>query len=527
MFRAHVRVLSALLLSAFFVTACELVEPEVERDWDAIVERDTLIAVMPFNSTSYFVYRGKPMGFEHDLLEAFADANDLEFRVRVVREPDSLFPRLRRGDGDIAAGRLFPDTVDTRVRFTRALYETPPVIVQAENGPDLPDRVDEILEEGREALDAPPPHRITEDEIPEGVEVHARIVERPEDLEGRTVFLPEGSPHEPVLIEISDELTGDIYVVELDEASAEALIQNVANRRVDLMVTQENIARLKAERFGNLIVRPTLGDAIPVAWAVRPGSDRLYEELDSWLAQPETRQLIDQLYDRYYFQRSAYRERVESEYLSTETGHLSPYDHLFQEHAPHVGWDWRLLASLAYQESLFQPQVSSWAGAQGLLQLMPPTAREFGVTNAFDPADNVAGGVRFIEWLYDYWEDIIPDEEQRLRFVLASYNTGHGHVEDARRLADHHDMDDTQWEDVAFWLLQKSNPEVYRHPVVRFGFSRGLEPVTYVAIILERFDHYRQFVVDGAEVAPGVLEQLEEAAERIDDRPYQRRPARR
>ena len=159
-------------------------------------------------------------------------------------------------------------------------------------------------------------------------------------------------------------------------------------------------------------------------------------------------------------------------------------------------WDWRLLASQAYQESRFNPAARSWAGATGLLQLMPRTAQQFGVTNPLDPEDNLRGGVRFLQWLKDYWAKRIPDEGERLKFVLASYNTGQGHVEDAQRLAEKHGGDPQRWEDVSYWLLQKSKQQFSNDPVVKFGFCRGIEPVTYVSLIMDRFDHYRQFVAD-------------------------------
>src|SRR5690606_26032732 len=155
--------------------------------------------------------------------------------------------------------------------------------------------------------------------------------------------------------------------------------------------------------------------------------------------------LLDRLYTRYFVDRQAYRERAASAYLTGETGVLSDYDDLLKRHAADLGWDWRLLAPHCFQESRLQPRPRSWAWAAGLLQLMPPTAREFGVSDVYDPEQNVAGAIRFIRWLESYWEDKIEDPAERLKFVLASYNTGHGHVEDARRLTAKHGADDTVW----------------------------------------------------------------------------------
>jgi membrane-bound lytic murein transglycosylase F len=137
---------------------------------------------------------------------------------------------------------------------------------------------------------------------------------------------------------------------------------------------------------------------------------------------------------------------------------------------------------------------------------MPGTAREVGVSRILDPEQNVAGAVRYLTKLFERWEREIPDSTERLKFVLAAYNTGTGHVQDAQRLAQKNGGDPTLWDDVAYWLLQKSKRAVYTDPVVRHGFSRGLEPVTYVQKILERFANYRQHVPSGDDGSEGLEE---------------------
>lgn len=493
--------LAPALLLGVLLAGCSEFEPPppIERDFEDILAGDTLVVLMSSNSTSYFVYRGEPMGFEYDLIRDFADAHELVLRVRLVNHPDSLFPMLRRGDGDIAASRLLPDTTDTFVSFTRAIYSESPMLVQAIGEPQLPDTVEDVIEEGESRSDtasptleqapdprlAPPP--------PEEVTIRARRVETPRDLAGDTVYVAPASPERRHLMTLADEV-GQIHIVEVEDSRVEDLIQQVAFAEIDMTVSPENLARLQADRFENIVIHPTLAEPQPVSWAVRPNAPILREALDEWIADSISEARYNALYQRYFNDRQGYRQRVESTYLTSETGRLSDFDDLFERYSLDIGWDWRLLASLAYQESRFDPRARSWAGATGLIQLMPPTAREFGVTNMLDPEDNVAGGTRFIAWLQNYWHDRIEDEDQRIRFVLASYNTGHGHVEDARRLAAADGLDDTYWPDVAFWLLQKSDPAVYQNPIVRYGYSRGIEPVTYVQVILERFDHYRQFV---------------------------------
>ena len=223
----------------------------------------------------------------------------------------------------------------------------------------------------------------------------------------------------------------------------------------------------------------------------------LKQALNDWIDEHRDSGRWNTLYRTYFVDRGGYRERIETGYLTAETGALSDYDALLKEYAPTVGWDWRLLASQMYQESRFEPQARSWAGAQGLLQIMPATARELGVVDAYDPRDNIAGAVEYLEWLDEnYWRETIPDPAQRTRFILASYNVGAGHVMDAQRLTEANGGDKTVWKDVAYWLLRKSKAEVYNRPEVRHGYCRGLEPVQYVERILDRYAHYEQFVTD-------------------------------
>jgi membrane-bound lytic murein transglycosylase F len=463
----------------------------INRDLAQIRERGSLVVLAPYNSTTYFIYQGQPLGYEFELLQAFAKDLGVQLKMVVVTDPKSLFPLLNSGEGDLAAGRLIPPVGPTSeleaqspVAFTRALYRTEAVLVQQGKPPAA------AGEGSEKALAAGPA-----DPLPE-IDIQARLVTRPAQLAGQTVNLPEKSAYHQTLVELSEEISGDIHVVEMGEKiQDETLAQKVARGEVQFTVMQKNLADLKEAEFKNLKVRPILGQTHGVSWALRKNSPELMNALNQWIEEKRNGPLFDSLYTKYFIDRRRYLERVQSEYLTSTTGKLSEYDPLIKQYAGELGWDWRLLASQAFQESRFKPAARSWAGATGLLQLMPATAREFGVTNALDPAENVQGAVRFLQWLQRYWAKRIPDENERLKFILASYNCGAGHVEDAQRLTEKYGGNPKVWADVAYWLLQKSTQQYSSDEVVKFGFCRGLEPVNYVTNILERFDHYKQFVV--------------------------------
>jgi membrane-bound lytic murein transglycosylase F len=456
----------------------------VRRDLAEVRARGELTVLAPYNSTTYFVYRGEPFGYEYELLRAFAEGQGLKLKMVVVTDPKSLLPLLNAGEGDIAAARLVatPET-EAQAAFTHSLYHTEPALVQQAEPPEAASKV-------AEKAMAPGPA----DPAPE-VDIPARIITAPSQLAGKRVDLPEKSPYTRTLIELSDEISGEIHVVELGQIQDEALAQKIARGEVEFTVMQANLAALKEAEFSNLKVRPVVGRKHGVAWAVRKNSPELLAELNRWIEDKQNENLRSRLYKKYFVDMKGYIERATSDFLTSSTGKLCPYDDLLKKHAPAIEWDWRLLASQMYQESRFKPDAKSWAGAQGLLQLMPGTARQVGVRDAFDPEENVAGAVRYLKWLDEFWDERVEDEGERLKFILASYNTGAGHVEDAQRLASKYGGNPLLWEHVSYWLLQKSTQKFSSDEVVKFGFCRGLEPVNYVDHILRRYARYKEFVI--------------------------------
>ncbi len=186
---------------------------------------------------------------------------------------------------------------------------------------------------------------------------------------------------------------------------------------------------------------------------------------------------------------------IDGEYFSSGNLNVSQYDDLIKEFSDSINWDWRLLASLIWQESRFRPDIVSLRGAYGLMQIMPVTARNFGIDIKFSPENNMRAGTMYINWLYSIFDTRIPNEQERIYFVLAAYNAGPGHVLDAMRLAEKYGMDPHKWEgNVAVWLLKKSEPKYYKDSVVKSGYFRGKESVKFVSQVLDRFELYKNII---------------------------------
>ena len=245
------------------------------------------------------------------------------------------------------------------------------------------------------------------------------------------------------------------------------------------------------------------GDADLVAYPMKPSS----ETSPGWLLD-NRKKLLNELLTQWYGPWRIKQVSNEEGQLLAEAGHvrrhayavmenreagiISRYDALFQKYARTIHWDWRLLAAQCYQESTFDPHALSFAGAKGLMQIMPQTADYLNIAhNVLDnPEQNLAAAVKYIAELDNNFNEI-HDRRERQNFVLAAYNGGWHHVRDAMALARRDGKNNQVWNNVSDYVLKLSSPTYYQDPLVKYGYMRGQETVDYVRLIRERFQQYR------------------------------------
>ncbi|MFZ6013769.1 MAG: transglycosylase SLT domain-containing protein [Bacteroidota bacterium] len=441
--------------------------PEVQLDLEEIKKRGYINALVDNNSISYFIYKGQPMGYEYELLTRLAKHLGVDLKIKVTSGVERAIDQLNKGEGDILA---FPLTITkdrTRyVSFSKPHFNSYQVLVQRK-----PDNWRSL------GMD----------------DINAKVIRNPVDLVGKEVHVLPGTSFEQRLSNLSEEIGGDIMIrKDTSIAESESLIRKVAMGEIEYTVADHMIAQVNASYYPNLDVNTVLSVLQQVAWATRQNSPKLLEEVNRWLLSVKKEATFMVIYNRYFKSPRTSLIRMKSDYSSIGGNKLSPFDTLIKEGAQRLGWDWRLLASLVYQESHFLPRGESWAGARGLMQLMPSTAKRFGAANPDDPRQSIRAGVGYLKYLDAYWENRIKDPGERLRFVLASYNAGLSHIIDARRLAEKHGKDPALWNDnVEYYLVKKSDPKFYRDPVVMAGFCKCEEPVNYVRDILDRYEEYK------------------------------------
>lgn len=460
--------LAVVLLFASCKT--QVKEPVENLSLEKIKKRGKLIAITGYNAYSYFIYKGRTMGYEYELLKRFADKLGVEVEIKILKDIDKMFELLSKGDGDLISFNLtVTNERKQKCDFTTHLNTTHQVLVQRK----------------------PKNWRsLTADEISD------QLIRNPINLEYKTIYVRKGSAYKRRLENLEEEIGSKIKIIEAaDSLSVEDLIEQVAVGKIDFTVADENIARLNQAYFSNIDISTRISFPQRIAWAVKKGADDFLEALNEWIS--EFKQSLDYyvIYDRYYNQRTYYKARRNSKYFLSENGGISKYDYLIKQYADTIGWDWRLLSSLIFQESKFNPKAKSWAGAVGLMQLLPETGKAHGAENLTDPEENIRAGVDYIRWLDKYWSKTITDNNERIKFILASYNIGFGHVEDARRLANKYGHNPNIWENnVDQYLLKKSKPKFYNDDVVKNGYCNGKETYVYVKNIMRRYERYSQFI---------------------------------
>ncbi|HTB07072.1 MAG TPA: transporter substrate-binding domain-containing protein [Bacteroidia bacterium] len=437
------------------------------RDLDQIKTSHKLVLLTENSSTTYFIYKGLPMGYEYEMIDSFAHSMHLELDVVVVKNLDNIFKMLDNCEGDIAADNITITNLRRKdVEFAAPLYNTRQVLIQRK-----PDNWQKLTT----------------------AQLEATLVKDPIQLADKQVYVRKGSSFYERLKDLSNEIGGRIDIVEIPGTeTTEELIGDVAKGKIDYTVADENVAKIVSGYYDNLDINTPVSFPQKIAWAVRRDSPDLMTALNDWIKKEDKKKFTQIVYDKYFTDKQSALFRKHSEYFSLSGGKISPYDELIKKYCGKVGWDWKLLAAQIYQESQFDPKAQSWSGAYGLMQMLPSTSAQYNLDTSNTTAENsIAAGVNYLRQIDNYWAKFIPDKNDRIPFDLASYDVGVGHIIDARSLANKYGLDPNKWENnVAYFLLNESQPKYFNDPVVTFGYCRGQEAYQYVREILNRYSMY-------------------------------------
>lgn len=422
-------------------------------DFQQIIAKKELNVITLRGSMSYFIYKGEARGYEYELLNDFAKSYNLKINIKPAANETLLTELLENGEGDLIACNI-PITEEGTKHLIYCGREVVngQVLIQRANRRD----------------------RILKDVV---------------DLIGKEVWLIRDSRHYRRMVNLNSELGGGIRIrtVDRDTISTEDLIEMVSQGKIPYTVSDIDLAKTGKTYFRNINISVVVGHPQRSSWAVRKSTPELAKAINRWAEEKKDYPKLTAT-DKWYFEISKNHDESNP---SEGKDQISPFDGFFKKYAGLYGFDWRLLASISFQESNFLANRSSREGATGLMGLMPRTAGTLGVSNSelYDPEQNIKAACKLLVKLGRYFTGV-EDKEERMKFVLGSYNAGQAHIMDAQALAEKYGKNPNRWEDTEPYLLLKSQPEYYNDSVCKAGYLRGKETVNYVANVMERWEYY-------------------------------------
>lgn len=434
--------------------------------FEHLMERGTLVAATNCAAINYNIKNARPSGFEFELLSDFCSVNDLNLEIVVNENLDSCFLLLDSCKVDVVAiGIGSSKDMKKRYLLTDPIMMQKSVLVQR-------------MPKGWNKMST-------------ANEVENQLLRSPLDLAGKTIHLPKGSHEVKLLEHLSDEIGDTIYIVECDTLNSVDLIHAVSQGNIDYTVVQEHVAKMASVGLGGLDTKLDVSVEQPLGWALKKqdADSSLLLAFNSWIAGIEQRHL-NRIMAKY-----VNKDNVFMASKKVKAGQLSEFDDIIKKTAKNIGWDWRLLASLIYQESKFKLDLESEKGAFGLMQLMPVVMERYEIDYDSSPEEQVEAGGKLIKHLDNCLENKVTDSAERVKFVLAAYNAGLGHVYDAQRLAEKYGKSPDIWDDnVDYYILNKSKAQYYNDTCCRSGYLRGSETFRFVEEILERYYHYSEII---------------------------------
>lgn len=400
------------------------------------------------------------MGYDYSLIKAFAKDKDIALDIRVAPNLQDMIEWLDSGYVDLIA------------------YEVP------------------MTAENKASVVACGPRSESFQVLVQPRKKNQPLITDETQLVGRDIYVEGDSKYYHRLVNLDNELGGgvNIHIVERDTIITEDLIRMVSTGEIPLTVVDNNIALINRTYYSDIDVSLPLSFPQRSAWGVAPSDQWLADSIDSWLSLEEPRHAQSVLMKRYFELSKVAKPTFQIDFTK---GNISPYDNLFRQYADSIGYDWRLLAAQGYAESRFDSSLTSWAGAKGIMQIMPRTARAYGSDpdRLEDPEVSIVTATRMLADLRGKLSRHVPDSAECAKFVLGAYNCGIAHIYDALALARKYEYDPHVWDgNVAECMILKSNPEYYNDPVCKYGYARGLQTTAYVRKVMDFYETAIEYI---------------------------------
>lgn len=433
-------------------------EPITQKDTSlsSVIKTKELRVIFNFNSADYYIDRATPVGFQLDLINHYCHYMNIKLKPIVRDNIGQEFISLAKNEADLIVGDLnYTPLRGFLFNFSISHSRSPLVLVKR-----------------REA------------DPSKSLVAGSRI----------DVHIPSHTSYAEYIDAWAIKKGIKANIVFNNDYTSENLLERVSLGEIDYTVVDKKVALNNARLLTNIDFSRTISPPLYQSWVFPKSSDSLRMSINVWLAAFLKTDTYKNIYTRY-FNTTFHSQILQNRKSYTKSKSISRWDKTIKIAARKNGWDWKLYAALIYQESGFIPSSIGNGGSFGLLQLMPATGRTFGVSMNSPPEVQILKGANYVKFLEKIYKKKVKNKEQLSKFVLASYNSGPGHVIDAINLTKKYGKDPTRWDDnVEDFLRLKSVPKYYNDPIVKNGYYRGAYTVKFVDDVWDRYQHYKNFV---------------------------------
>jgi len=421
--------------------------PPFHHDLDKFKD-DTLRVLMLRDPLVWEEHQRGTAGLEFELLQRFAKRRKMTLAVVPFDHPDSLLKALWQGRGDLGAAQFV-----YRKEWKRYFSTSSPYMIVA---PVL----------------AHPRGRPSND---------------PKVSATDTAVLCEASPFAFMEKVLAKRLDGPTML--LSVGTEDDLLTDLVRGKRRGIILSDLRAKHEAVRFPVIEFSGAIGPSQPLGFLTRASSPLLLKAVNDWLIDERENVAILHLIRAYENVVPTPGPLHARRIKGARADSISPFDDQFRAHTTTGSWRWELLAAMAWKETRFDSTVTSRSGAMGIMQFMPRTAERLGLDSASTMEDHIKAAIQYLDRLDMIWLRAVPDKEQRLKFVLASYNAGPGHIIDGQRLAEQLGLDPKVWEgNVEAAVLLLAKPRFFLRPEMKNGYCKGSQVFHYVHGVLTVYD---------------------------------------
>lgn len=437
------------------VSACDTIQEEFHK------LPDTLRVATLYGPLSYFYFRDDTMGYDYSLAKEFAEAKGMILDITVTPSLESAIELLDSMKIDMIAYEV-PETKE----YKKLVYNCGPEFFNAQ-----------VLLQNTKGNDS--------------------IIKDVTQLVGREVWVEKNSKYHHRIENLNEELGGgiDIRIIDRDTITNEEIIEMVSKKEIPLSIIDSDIGKLNKKYYPEIDINVEVSFAQRSTWAVSNSMKWLGDTLTAWFNAEGTQRENEILLKRY-FELSKAEPTVNIDALLKE-GRVSPYDEIFKRHSARIGWDWRLLAAISYAESRFNNDVVSWAGARGIMQVMPSTARGHGVSpdSLVNPEISIKLAADILAATEKSLRKHVTNTSELKMMSVAAYNSGVAHILDAITLARKYGKDPNVWYDnVETGLTMKSDEKYFKDPDVKYGYFGGRQTIRYVKNVFDYYENIKKHI---------------------------------